>query len=236
MIPSFEASSFALFLFIDTYLYLLVFSAPNPPPPRDHGVRDRLHFMTRPAILLFGKAALLAVSLYHILLVLTFPNPPSALCRHAPRLDYHFFTWTFYSAACIVLAIAGALVRLSAFKQLGPNFTFQLARPRELVTTGLYKYVQHPSYLGLAMLGFANFAIFMRRRAAVACWLPMSWWIADDQMGLAVEGVVALVFLLMSWYVVGLRVMDEEMMLEKAFGQEWQEYNARTKRYIPGVI
>jgi protein-S-isoprenylcysteine O-methyltransferase Ste14 len=187
-------------------------------------------------MLLFSKITTLAVSLYHILLVLTFPNPPSALCPHAPRLDYRFFTWTFYSAACIVLAIAGALLRLAAFKQLGQNFTFQLARPKKLIMTGLYKNVQHPSYLAQAVLVFANLAILTRRRAAIACLLPKHWWIADDQMGLVVEGVVAVVLLLGTLYTVGLRVRDEERMLNEAFGKEWQEYNARTKRYIPGVI
>jgi protein-S-isoprenylcysteine O-methyltransferase Ste14 len=236
MIPSLEPSSLALLLSVSGYLALLVVTPPNPPPPRDHGVQDRINFVTWPIMTLFGQTTTITLYLYHILLVLTFPNPPSVLCPHSSRLDHRFFTWTSYSAACTVLAILGASVRLTAYRQLGPNFTFQLARPKKLVTGGLYKYVQHPAYPALLVVVFANLAVLVRRRTAVACWLPMSWWIADDQIGIVVEGVIAVVYLLTWLYGVKLRVADEEKMLKEAFGKEWQEYNARTKRYIPGVI
>jgi len=29
------------------------------------------------------------------------------------------------------------------------------------------------------------------------------------------------------------RVIDEEEMLKKTFGKEWEEWSARTKRFIP---
>ena len=236
MIPSLESSSLGLSFLVSAYLTVLTISPPNAPPQRDHRIQDRISFMTRPAVALFGKTTLLTLSLYHILLVLTFPNPPSALCPHARRLDYRFFTWTFYSATCILLLIVGASLRLTAYRQLGPSFTFQLAKPKKLVTTGLYKYVRHPSYPACVMVVSANLAILLRWRASVACWWPISWWIANDQMALVVEVVVLTVHLLSVFYAIGLRVSDEEKMLKDAFGKEWQDYNARTKRYIPGVI
>jgi protein-S-isoprenylcysteine O-methyltransferase Ste14 len=236
MILSFEPSSLAFVLSVSGCLGLLAITPPNPPPPRSHLIEDRMRFTTRPTLTLFGRITLITYFLYHILLVLTFPNPPSLVCPHASRLDHRFFTWTFYSAACTVLAILGASVRLTAYKQLGPNFTFQLARPKKLVTTGLYKYVQHPAYPALIVVLFANLAVLARRRTAVACWVPMSWWISDDRMGFAVEAVIAVLYLLAMVYAMRLRVADEEKMLKEVFGKEWQEYNGRTKRYIPGVI
>jgi protein-S-isoprenylcysteine O-methyltransferase Ste14 len=29
---------------------------------------------------------------------------------------------------------------------LGQNFTFRLAKPKTFITSGMYRYVQHPSY------------------------------------------------------------------------------------------
>lgn len=32
------------------------------------------------------------------------------------------------------------------------------------------------------------------------------------------------------------RVRDEERMLQEKFGREWERWNARTARYIPGIL
>jgi protein-S-isoprenylcysteine O-methyltransferase Ste14 len=35
---------------------------------------------------------------------------------------------------------------------------------------------------------------------------------------------------------VGTRVKDEEAMLKREFGREWEEYHRKTKRFIPGIF
>ena len=37
-------------------------------------------------------------------------------------------------------------------------------------------------------------------------------------------------------YVVWERVKDEEAMLKREIGTEWEEYHRRTARFIPGVF
>jgi protein-S-isoprenylcysteine O-methyltransferase Ste14 len=32
------------------------------------------------------------------------------------------------------------------------------------------------------------------------------------------------------------RVREEETMLKKTFGNEWEPWHARTKRFVPGVF
>jgi protein-S-isoprenylcysteine O-methyltransferase Ste14 len=35
---------------------------------------------------------------------------------------------------------------------------------------------------------------------------------------------------------VGIRVKDEEAMLKREFGREWEEYHRKTKGFIPGIF
>jgi len=136
--------------------------------------------------------------------------------------------WTPYSITCLSLITGGALLRLRAFKLLGENFSFQLAKPRKLVTTGMYAYVQHPSYTGALLLGVGNIAFLLRKDGVIGCWLPA--WVAELPY-LNEVGMVAMIALLLLG--VGIRVADEEEMLRATFGKEWEDYHTRTKRFVP---
>jgi hypothetical protein len=60
-------------------------------------------------------------------------------------LNPSLFTWSWRTSICLGGILIAAPVRLLAFKQLGPNFTFQLAVPGKLVTTGLYVFLLYLS-------------------------------------------------------------------------------------------
>jgi hypothetical protein len=60
-------------------------------------------------------------------------------------LNPSLFTWSWRTSLCLGGILIAAPVRLLAFKQLGPNFTFQLAVPGKLVTTGLYVFLLYLS-------------------------------------------------------------------------------------------
>jgi hypothetical protein len=72
------------------------------------------------------------------------------------------FTWSLHSAICLSLIYVGVLLRLEAYSALGRNFTFKLAEPDRLITTGLYRYVRHPSYVGQVIVLGANLALLGR--------------------------------------------------------------------------
>jgi protein-S-isoprenylcysteine O-methyltransferase Ste14 len=55
---------------------------------------------------------------------------------------------------------------------ISPTLPFHLAKPRRLVTTGLYAYVQHPSYTANWLVYCANFALLLRLNGSSGCWLP----------------------------------------------------------------
>ena len=76
-----------------------------------------------------------------------------------------------------------------------------------LVTSGLYRYVRHPRYLGAVLLAFGLSLTFR------------SW------IGLVLSSAFIGLILL--------RIRDEEALMHKEFGQEWEVYCEHSWRLIP---
>ncbi len=90
--------------------------------------------------------------------------------------------------------------------------------------------MQHPSYIALGVVSVANVLLIERLDGVMGCVLPeavaRSWARIVLGVGLVGFGVRA----------TRVRVQDEEEMLRRSFGREWEEWHARTKRFVPGVI
>ena len=122
------------------------------------------------------------------------------------RLPHRSF---FYLAGLLLFAF-GLIIRWLAIIQLGRFFTVNvaIAEDHELVTTGLYRYVRHPSYSG-TLLTFLGFGLCLLN------WLSL----------VVIFVPVTIAFL---W-----RMRIEEMALREAFGPGYQKYAAATARIVP---
>ena len=111
----------------------------------------------------------------------------------------------------VALFAAGGALRLWPVFVLGRRFSGLVAiQPgHTLVTDGIYSLIRNPSYLGLLVLGF-GWALAFRSGVGIL---------------LAALNIVPLVA----------RIRSEEALLRTQFGQEYQEYCARTWRLVPGV-
>jgi protein-S-isoprenylcysteine O-methyltransferase Ste14 len=110
----------------------------------------------------------------------------------------------------LVLFVVGLIVRWIAIIHLGRFFTVNvaIAHDHQLITTGPYRYVRHPSYTG-TLLTFFGFGLCMLNIFSVA----------------AVFMPIAAAFL---W-----RMHVEEAALREAFSDRYQAYAARTRRLVP---
>ncbi len=112
----------------------------------------------------------------------------------------------------LALFLLGLVVRWVAIIHLGRFFTVNvaIADDHQLITTGPYRYVRHPSYTGtlLIFLGFGLCTLNYFSLAAI--FLP-----------------IAAAFL---W-----RMHVEETALRGAFGKTYDLYASQTRRLIPGV-
>jgi len=111
----------------------------------------------------------------------------------------------------VALFTAGGALRMWPVFVLGHRFSGLVAiQPgHQLVTTGIYGRIRHPSYLGL-LIGSLGWALAFRSGVGVllaACMLPP---------------LLA-------------RMRAEEGLLRSHFGAEYDAYCARTSRLIPGL-
>jgi len=111
----------------------------------------------------------------------------------------------------VTLFAAGGVLRLWPVFVLGRRFSGLVAiqSGHTLVTDGIYSLIRNPSYLGLLVLGF-GWALAFRSIVGIL---------------LAALNIVPLVA----------RIRSEEVLLRTQFGQEYQDYCARTWRLVPGL-
>ncbi len=111
----------------------------------------------------------------------------------------------------VLLFTAGGALRLWPVFVLGHRFSGLVAiQPgHELLTTGIYSAIRHPSYLGL----LTN---------------SLGWSLAFR------SGVGVLVTLLILPVILA-RIRSEEALLLSEFGADYEAYRARTSRLIPGL-
>jgi protein-S-isoprenylcysteine O-methyltransferase Ste14 len=111
------------------------------------------------------------------------------------------------------LALAGAALVLRSRAALGPAWSLvpKADRGTGLVTTGPYRLVRHPIYLGLALvaagqsLAFASLPAFL---VVLSCIVPSFAW----------------------------RAHAEEKLLSRMFGENYEVYRRRPKMIVPYLL
>lgn len=119
----------------------------------------------------------------------------------------------FGTAASLVFILAGLIFRWASIKQLKNMFSVRLTivEHHTLQTTGIFKIVRHPSYLGM-LLYFTG-------------------------LGLAMHNVLCIFLLiLLPLTAILLRIKKEEIMLLQHFNGAFEDYQKHTWRLIPFVF
>ncbi len=114
------------------------------------------------------------------------------------------------SAFGLLLILIGVIIRWAAILQLRKFFTVdvRILRDHKLIRTGLYKYVRHPSYLGLLL-------------SVLGLGITMVNWLST------------LVILIPHIIIIQMRITEEEAALERRFGRDYRAYRQQTKSLIP---
>jgi len=120
--------------------------------------------------------------------------------------DWEVLRWTG-----LVLHALGFMIIQRATAVLGAQFSIEVTiqEGHRLVTGGLYHHIRHPRYLGIILLMLGISLVFR------------SW------LAFVFVGAVKLILL---W-----RIGDEERLLRKEFGPEWDVYAKRTWRLVPYI-
>jgi protein-S-isoprenylcysteine O-methyltransferase Ste14 len=122
---------------------------------------------------------------------------------------YH---WNMYFIIGFILIIIGLIIRIKSILTLQQQFTFTVTKieHHRLIETGLYKRIRHPGYLG-------QLIIFLGISVTLSNWLSVFLMMIPVSLG----------------YIYRISV-EEKFMIEQ-MGQEYIDYQRRTKRLIPGI-
>lgn len=235
--PDLASLALAFPFLLAGYLTYRCWSPPNANPLGPAATLPQDDVAIGPGAIQVKRFVTLSIWILHGLTAAFHRSPPTLLCPNPANLSSSLFEWTLYITVALTIIFIAGPIRLLAFKQLGQNFTFRLARPIALVKTGLYAYVQHPSYSTNWLILACNIALLLRLDGVIGCLLPgqvVRWGMGKGGVGLwpvllVLLGVLGLCGVL-------IRVKDEEVMLKKQFGIEWEEYHRKTMRFIPGAF
>lgn len=109
----------------------------------------------------------------------------------------------------LALYLLGYALMNWAVIALGRQFSLEVTiqEGHRLVTSGPYRYLRHPRYTGI-ILFFGGISLVFRSLIAL--------------------GLSLAVILVLIW-----RIRDEEEMMRREFGEEWDGYSRKTRRLIP---
>ena len=113
--------------------------------------------------------------------------------------------------AGLVVLTLGVTLRLGPMLELGRRFVSVVAvqEGHTLHTTGFYRLVRHPSYLGIVLMDLGFVGVF--RSALGLVLMPMVFWMFKRRMDV------------------------EEAFMQEQFGSGYREYMSRTARLVPRV-
>ncbi|KAH7362309.1 hypothetical protein B0T11DRAFT_352171 [Plectosphaerella cucumerina] len=217
-----------------------IFLAVTPPNPNTEttaprtGDTIRRLMITTPYFTRVVSAPVGILCLHKAALAYTYPNIPDSLLGYGRDngLDMALATWSISTAVPLALIFSGVYLRLVAYATLDKNFTFSLAKPSVLTTTGIYRHVQHPSYTALVLLAAGLIGLLARRDSVVGCWTPP----AVFRLLHAWRAVLVPFACALGLTGIWTRVREEERMLKAAFGPKWESWHARTARFVPWVF
>jgi protein-S-isoprenylcysteine O-methyltransferase Ste14 len=122
---------------------------------------------------------------------------------------YH---WNILFAIGSFLALVGLIIRVTSILTLKEQFTYTVTKieNHELIETGLYKKIRHPGYLG-------QLIIFLGISTCLSNWISILLMIIPVLLGYLT------------------RINVEEKFMVKHMGQQYIDYQTRTKKLIPAI-
>jgi protein-S-isoprenylcysteine O-methyltransferase Ste14 len=116
---------------------------------------------------------------------------------------------TFFAIGMVLLSI-GLAIRVYSILTLNQYFTYSVAKieNHKIIETGLYKFIRHPGYLG-------QLIIFIGITTSMSNWLSVLFMMVPVTLGYLY------------------RIKVEECFLAEQLGEDYWNYQERTKRIIP---
>lgn len=170
-------------------------------------------WLSQPTVHKYNVEAHHTADRYTVLLILAM----AGISTIVPEVEWAYLKTehsgkVLWNAIGLALMVGGTGYRIWAIYTLGKYFTatVQADEAQVLITSGPYRHLRHPSYLGAYV-------------AIVGCAVMLNAWI-----GFLVASTAML-------YAYSQRIRAEEEALSTHFGETYLDYQMRTWRMLPGV-
>jgi protein-S-isoprenylcysteine O-methyltransferase Ste14 len=122
------------------------------------------------------------------------------------------YDWNTFFAIGMSLIVIGLMIRIHSILTLKQYFTYSVAKVEnhKIIETGLYRFLRHPGYLG-------QLIIFLGISTSISNWISILFMMTPIIFG----------------YLYRIKV-EERFMIEQ-MGENYLNYQKRTKRLIPMV-
>ncbi|RDB19865.1 Protein-S-isoprenylcysteine O-methyltransferase B [Hypsizygus marmoreus] len=153
----------------------------------------------------------------------------SVLSKPETVANLHF---TPFSVTGMVIIIAATMLRILCYRTLKKFFTFHISlrKDHQLITTGPYSVVRHPSYTALIAVAFGLVGWY----GAEGSWVRESG-LLDTVAGKVFASAFTVACVANTLGLVQ-RTVVEDKMLRNVFGKTWDEWAQRVPyRLIPGI-
>ena len=139
------------------------------------------------------------------------------------------------NAAAIGLAsiTLGTWIRLMTYRHLGRFFRFEtsIQKDHELIDSGPYSIVRHPSYTGLILVFGGSFPWHLSKGSWI---MESGLW--NTMLGKLVVVVYFSVFNILASHLMLARISKEDTALRNQFGTKWDDWAKRVPYSIfPGI-
>jgi protein-S-isoprenylcysteine O-methyltransferase Ste14 len=112
----------------------------------------------------------------------------------------------------MALVVIGFMIRIHSILTLRQYFTYSVAKVEnhKIIETGLYKFIRHPGYLG-------QLIIFIGISTSISNWLSILFMMVPITLGYLY------------------RIKVEERFMTEQLGEDYLNYQEKTKRLIPMI-
>ncbi len=113
-----------------------------------------------------------------------------------------------------LFCLSGLLILIAGFFEMGDSFRMGIPpeekTPGALITTGIFKYIRNPGFLGVNLAVFGTF--------------------------LLVPTIVFGILVILSWISFHLQIKKEEVYLHRKYGEFYDQYVQQAGRYFPKLF
>ncbi|CAG8606460.1 11367_t:CDS:2 [Funneliformis caledonium] len=221
-----------LALSLQQYAFTKSFKPPNPPTPSSNVKVMRYEGLIGS---FFINILTYLLSIFHLILSLCYIyimyQQEINSIPNLPYEDQKFSEWNLLNTFCFLCTIVGCCLRLWCFNSLKKFFAFNLEikKNHELIKTGPYTLLIHPSYTG-AFLIMSNVLLMCYQ---LYYYIPLYF---SNNVRWILTLYLPIVISFFGIYFSIKRIIFEEEMMRNNFGKEWDEFFSQRKRFVPYIF